>query len=126
MKGMDFPDVQIVCNAGVPGSIVDLLQRAGRLGRHEGDRGLCVIFHEQWALDISLDEFKNGDWNDPDRPQTAVLKPTLNVSDRVAYSCVAMIQEPKCLRRFFALYLADLSPAGTLPLKMYMKSITEP
>jgi superfamily II DNA helicase RecQ len=117
-KGVDFPDVQIVCNAGVPGSIVDLLQRAGRLGRREGDRGLCVIFHEQWALDISLDEFKNGDWNDPDRPRTAILKPTSNVSDRVAYSCLAMVQEPKCLRRFFAQYLADFSPAGTLLSKL--------
>ena len=114
LQGVDFPDVQIVCNVGIPGSVVDFLQRTGRLARRDGDQGLAIIFHEQWALDVSLDEFKNGDLNDPDQSRTAVLKPKSNARDHVAFSCIGMIQESKCLRRFFSQYLADFTTDGTL------------
>ena len=112
-KGVDFPDVQVVCNVGVPGNIVDLLQHAGHLGRCDGDKGLAVVFHKQWALEISLDEFKYGNLNDPDQPCTAILKPMSNMHDRAAFSCIGIVQEPKCLRKFFSLYLADFSLTGT-------------
>lgn len=93
-----------------------MLQRAGRLGRREGDSGLCIIFHERWALDISLDEFKYGEMDDPDRPRTKILKPTATVRERAAFSSIGLIQEPKCLRRFFATYLNDTTPTGILQL----------
>ena len=59
-KGVDFPDVEIVCNAGLPSSIADALQRAGRVGRRDGSKGLFVIFYEPWAQTVSLAEFNNG------------------------------------------------------------------
>ncbi|KAF8223802.1 hypothetical protein L208DRAFT_1000576, partial [Tricholoma matsutake] len=46
--GVDFPDVQIVCNAGPPSNIVEALQHGGWVGQHEGDKGLFVIFYEPW------------------------------------------------------------------------------
>lgn len=107
--------MKIVCQAGIPGNIVDTLQRGGRIGRRDGDRGLFVIFYEPWALLISLDEFTNGDLDDPDRPRT-VLKPTSTKKERVARSSLQLIQCRSCLRYFFANYLNDLSPNGSYSL----------
>ncbi|KAH9069630.1 P-loop containing nucleoside triphosphate hydrolase protein [Lactarius deliciosus] len=59
--GVDFPDVKIVCTAGLPGSMVDVLQRGGRALRNSDDDALFVIFYEPWVHDISLDEYTEGD-----------------------------------------------------------------
>lgn len=99
---------------GLPGDIVDALQRGGRVGRRDGDEGLFVIFYESWALEISLDEFDDGDINDPDRPRKP-LKPTSQKRDRASYSSVKMVQCKTCLRVFFATYLSDAAANGTYP-----------
>lgn len=98
---------------GLTGDTVDTLQRGGRVGRRDGDQGLYVIFYEGWALDISLDEFDDGDLNDPDRTRKP-LKPTSQKRDRASYSSVKLVQCKTCLREFFATYLGDKSLNGTL------------
>ncbi|KAF8055298.1 P-loop containing nucleoside triphosphate hydrolase protein [Lyophyllum atratum] len=103
--GVDFPDVQIVCTTGLPNDIVEALQRGGRVGRRFGALGLFVIFYDAWALEISLDEYANGDLSDPDRPR-GLLKPNSNSRERAAYSSVKLIG-CECLRSFFATYLDD-------------------
>ncbi|KAF8225112.1 P-loop containing nucleoside triphosphate hydrolase protein [Tricholoma matsutake] len=91
--GVDFPDVDIVCNAGLPSNIVDMLQRGGRVGRREGSQG----FH--------------GNSDDPDRPR-ALLKPAATRKDRAPLSCVRFVQCKQCLRMFFANYLGDTTENG--------------
>lgn len=103
---------------GVPGNIVDALQRGGRVGRRDGDHGLFIIFYEPWALTISLDEFAHGDTQDPDRPR-ASLKPTSTKQDRVAYSSLALVQCESCLRSCFANYLNDQTINGKPILKAF-------
>lgn len=107
---MDFPDVEIVCNAGLTNA-VEILQRSGRVGRRDGDLGLFIIFYEDWVHNISLEDFQYGEADDPDRPRS-FLKPTSQVRDRISYSSVALLKS-KCLRKFFATYLNDDSPYGT-------------
>ncbi|KAF8055761.1 P-loop containing nucleoside triphosphate hydrolase protein [Lyophyllum atratum] len=106
--GVDFPDVKIVCNAGLPSNTVDTLQRGGRVGRREGDKGLYVIFHEPWLDDISLDDYTYGDLNDPDRPRKQ-LKLNSQRSDRAPYSSAELVKCASCIRKFFARYLGDES-----------------
>ncbi|KAF8231700.1 hypothetical protein L208DRAFT_1275612, partial [Tricholoma matsutake] len=65
-KGVDFPDVEIVCNAGLPSSIVDVLQRGGRVGQWEGSKGLFVIFYEPWALTVPLADYNHANSDDSD------------------------------------------------------------
>ncbi|KAH6902930.1 P-loop containing nucleoside triphosphate hydrolase protein, partial [Coprinopsis sp. MPI-PUGE-AT-0042] len=66
-QGVDFPDVEIVCTVDVPPSIVESIQRGGRGGRQSGSASLFITFYEQWALDTSVDDFSQGDQNNPDR-----------------------------------------------------------
>jgi superfamily II DNA or RNA helicase len=66
LQGVDFPDVKIVCIAGLPGTTVDTLQRAGRALRNSDEDALFVVFYDPWVTDISLDEYKDGDLLDPD------------------------------------------------------------
>ncbi|KAF8237884.1 hypothetical protein L208DRAFT_1506162, partial [Tricholoma matsutake] len=77
MQGVDFLDVKIVCNAGLPGNIVDSLQCRGCIGRRDGDQGLFVIFHEPWVMSIHLEQYE-GSCDDPDQPQ-GTLKPHLQL-----------------------------------------------
>ena len=101
LQGVDFPDVSIVCNAGLPSDIVEALQRGGRVGRHEGAKALFVTFYEAWACKISLNEFMAGDPNDPDGPRS---NHTLisRAQDRASYSSVGLVQIKTCLRQYFA------------------------
>jgi superfamily II DNA helicase RecQ len=49
-KGIDFPNVKIVCTAGLPSTIVDALQRGGRAIRIVSvDPALFVVFYDPWA-----------------------------------------------------------------------------
>ena len=67
MKGVDFPNVKIVCTAGLPSTIVDALQRAGRALRASMEMALFVLFYEAWALEINVGDY-TGAVLDPDRP----------------------------------------------------------
>ncbi|KAH9017400.1 P-loop containing nucleoside triphosphate hydrolase protein [Lactarius hengduanensis] len=73
--GVDFPDVKIVCTAGLPGTMVDVLQRAGRALCNSNEDALFIVFYESWAHELSLDEYSEGDLGDPDRPRST-LKPS--------------------------------------------------
>ena len=112
-EGVDFPDVKIVCNVGLPSSIVEALQRGGRVGRRDGSQGLSVIFYDLWALTIPLDEYADSRSDDPDRPR-ALSKPTTSRKDRAPLSCVQLVQLQTCLRVFFASYLGDNAVNGAL------------
>ncbi|KAF8232786.1 hypothetical protein L208DRAFT_1270487, partial [Tricholoma matsutake] len=109
--GVDFTDVKIVCNAGLPSDIVEALQHGGRVVRREGDKGLFIIFYEPWALSISLDDFTNGDMMDPDRP-CVDHKLNCQAQDHASYSSTKLIQCKTCLCYFFSVYLDDKSPNG--------------
>ncbi|KAJ3750441.1 P-loop containing nucleoside triphosphate hydrolase protein [Lentinula detonsa] len=67
--GVDFPDVDIVVNAGLPPSRKDKLQRAGRLVRREGKQGIFLILYEPWVNEVDLSEYENEWIIDPDRPR---------------------------------------------------------
>jgi superfamily II DNA helicase RecQ len=112
MQGVDFPDVKIVCNAGLPGNIVDSLQRGGRVGRRDGDQGLFVNFYELWVKSISLEQYE-GSCDDPDRPQ-GTLKPTSSARDHAGRASVKLMQCEDCHRLSFADYLGDKTPTGKL------------
>lgn len=76
--GVDFPNVKIVCTAGLPETIVDALQRGGRgiwvlSGDQDADTALFVIFYEHWVHGINLDDYANGDTLDPDRPRKDLM-----------------------------------------------------
>ena len=110
-KGVDFPDVKIVCTAGLSGSIVDILQRGGRALRNSDNDALFTIFYEPWVHDISLDEYSEGNLDDPDRPR-GPLKSSSQRRDRAPFSCLKLVQGTNCLRAEFASYLEDTSRSG--------------
>jgi superfamily II DNA helicase RecQ len=112
-QGVDFPNVQIVCTAGLPSTIVDALQRAGRAIRTGNEPALFVLFHESWALEIDPDNYMEG--TDPDRPRSN-LDTHSRQRDRAPLSVVRLIRCSSCLRQFFADYLNDQSTIGTLLL----------
>ncbi|KAF8231051.1 hypothetical protein L208DRAFT_1085957, partial [Tricholoma matsutake] len=104
--GVDFLDMKIVCNAGLPNNVVDVLQRGGRVGHRNGSQGLFVIFYDPWALLISLTEFDHAVSHDPDRLCT-LAKPTTSRRDHAPRSCIDLVQCETCLRAFFVTYLGD-------------------
>ncbi|KAF9034284.1 P-loop containing nucleoside triphosphate hydrolase protein [Panaeolus papilionaceus] len=104
--GVDFPNVKIVCSVGIPTTIIDALQRAGRAIRTSDDQALFVVFYDSWALSIEESEFTYGDKSNPDRPRKE-LKSKPNQRDRVPLSGIKLINSKTCLRRFFAEYLDD-------------------
>lgn len=112
-QGVDFPDVKIVCTAGLPGTTVDTLQRAGRALRNSDEDALFVIFYDPWVNDISPDEYKDGDSSDPDRPRSQ-LRPNSQRRDRIPLSSLNLVKCATCLRVQFANYLNDTSQAGAI------------
>ncbi|KAF8221223.1 hypothetical protein L208DRAFT_1329412, partial [Tricholoma matsutake] len=112
MQGVDFPDVKIVCNAGLPGNIVDSLQCRGHVGQHNGDQGLFVIFYEPWVTSIHLEQYE-GSCDDPDQPQ-GTLKPTSLARDCASRASVKLMQCEDCRQLFFADYLGDKTPSDNL------------
>jgi hypothetical protein len=111
--------VKIVCNVGLPATIVDALQRGGRAIRQSDDDALFVIFYEPWVLDIDLDDYSTGNILDPDRPRKDLHDNSLR-RDRAPYFSVKLIQDKICLRKSFADYLGDTLPGG---LKNYLLSL---
>lgn len=112
-QGVDFPDVKIVCTAGLPGSTVNTLQRAGRALRNSNADALFVIFYDPWVKEISLDEYTDDLSADPDRPRSQ-LKPTSQRRERVPLSSLRLVKCGTCLRRQFTEYLNDTSQAGVV------------
>ncbi|KAJ3516126.1 hypothetical protein NMY22_g14281 [Coprinellus aureogranulatus] len=108
-QGVDFPDVDIVCTVGVPNSMVESIQRGGRGGRQTGSFALFITFYEQWVTEISLDEYAEGDPENPDRTRTNPLSAKATKQERAPYVSVQFIQTPDCLRYFFAMLLNDYS-----------------
>ena len=111
-KGVDFPDVKIVCTAGLSGSIVDILQRGGCAMRNSDNDALFVIFYEPWVHEISLDEHSEGNLGNPDRPR-GPLKSSSQRRDCALFSCLKLVQGTHCLHAKFASYLEDTSQSGT-------------
>ncbi|KAH6890188.1 P-loop containing nucleoside triphosphate hydrolase protein [Coprinopsis sp. MPI-PUGE-AT-0042] len=109
-QGVDFPDVEIVCTVDVPPSIVESIQRGGRGGRQSGSASLFITFYEQWALDISVDDFSQGDQNNPDRSLVSPLPKRPTVRQRATLSSIRLIQCMSCLRAFYAQELNDTAP----------------
>ena len=99
-----------MCTAGLPSTIVDALQRAGRALRTSMEPALFVLFYEAWALDIKEMDY-TGDVQDPDRPRHD-LQLSSKRPDRAPLSAVRLIQLKTCIRQYFADYLNDKSPEG--------------
>jgi hypothetical protein len=91
--------------------MVDVLQRAGRALRNSNEDALFIIFYEPWVNDISLDEYNEGNIDDPDRPR-GPLKTRSQRRERTPYSCLKLVKSTTCLRAEFASYLGDQSSAG--------------
>ncbi|THV02963.1 P-loop containing nucleoside triphosphate hydrolase protein [Dendrothele bispora CBS 962.96] len=119
--GIDHPDVEIVCLAGLPSDITDLNQRGGRAVRLISGHGLCVLFHEKWALDLDLAEYGMDSTNkitldsidfhsNIDRPRKSSLTPNSCPQDRASLACVLFTRRKFCARAFFAKCLRDDSP----------------
>ncbi|THU95424.1 P-loop containing nucleoside triphosphate hydrolase protein [Dendrothele bispora CBS 962.96] len=117
--GIDHPDVEIVCLAGLPSDITAVLQRGGRAVRQISCDGLCVIFYDNWVNEIDLTEYglKDGfnmesfDFDsDIDRPPKNVLTSKSTVKERASLACVLLTKRSFCLRLFFSKCLHDDSP----------------
>lgn len=91
--------------------MVDVLQRAGRALRNSDEDALFIIFYEPWANSISLDEYRDGDIGDPDRPR-GQLKSSSQRRERTPFSCLKLVKSTTCLRAEFASYLDDQSSSG--------------
>ena len=109
---MDFPNVKIVCTVGLPSTTTDTLQRGGRAFRNSTEDALFVIFYEPWIEEISLDDFKNFDATDLDRPRMP-LKANSQRRERAPFYSVKICQEISCTRKGFANYLGDELTDGT-------------
>ncbi|KAI9463684.1 P-loop containing nucleoside triphosphate hydrolase protein [Lactarius psammicola] len=109
--GVDFPDVKVVCTAGLPGTLVDILQRGGCALRNSDEDAILIVFYEPWVHEVSMDEYNDGNLRDPDRPR-ALLKPSSQRRERAPFSCLKLVKSTTCLRAEFAAYLDDTSPAA--------------
>ncbi|PPQ81297.1 hypothetical protein CVT24_009899 [Panaeolus cyanescens] len=94
--GVDFPNVSIVCQVGFPGSVMDLLQRAGRAARNTAEPAMFIVFYERWVKDMPRGSFQYGDQSDPDRPQGS-LKLQSQRRERIPYSCVNLVKNEALL-----------------------------
>jgi hypothetical protein len=92
--------------------MVDLLQRGGRALRNSDDDALFVVFYEPWAHEVDLDEYKEGNLDDPDRPR-GPLKSSSKRRERAPFLCLRLVKSVTCLRAEYASYLADNSRDGT-------------
>ncbi|KAF8273934.1 hypothetical protein EI94DRAFT_1563106 [Lactarius quietus] len=111
--GVDFPDVKIVCTAGLPSTMVDILQHGGCTLCNSHDNVLFIILYECWIHNISLDEYTEGDLSDPDCPR-AKLKMSSQRCKHAPLSCLRLVKSPTCLQAHFASYLDDTSPTGAV------------
>ncbi|RXW15076.1 hypothetical protein EST38_g10782 [Candolleomyces aberdarensis] len=115
--GIDFPDVDIVCCVGFPGSLAELLQRGGRCGRAEGSTGLFLTLFEPWIHEISPEEFDvdfgHSTPSNPDRTRRALTpgkgESKTSAKDRCVLSAVKLAQCQTCIRQLFANELNDKS-----------------
>ena len=82
--------------AGLPNTMVDILQRGGRALRNSDEGALFIIFYEPWVHDISLDEYTEGDLCDPDRPR-GPLKSSSQRRERAPFSCLGLVKSTTCL-----------------------------
>lgn len=101
-----------MCSAGVPGSLVEAIQRGGRGGRRPGSFSLFIIFYEAWVREISLDDFTKGNMDDPDRTRVVPLPAKATKKERAPYSSIKCVQCCTCLRAFFACELNDTATDG--------------
>lgn len=112
IEGIDFPNVKIVCTAGLLSTIVDALQRGRRAIRIVSvEPALFVVFYDPWALEIKQEEYIYGSPEDPDRPRKEQKETSLR-RDRAPFSSLQLVQTLDCLRAFYVNYLADNAPEG--------------
>ncbi|THU75800.1 hypothetical protein K435DRAFT_706404, partial [Dendrothele bispora CBS 962.96] len=125
--GIDHPDVEIVCIAGLPSDITDLIQRGGRAVRQIAADGLCVIFHEKWACSVDPADYGLDVMNpitidsidfhsDIDRPRKKPLTLYSPPQDRASLACVLITKRLFCKRLFFSKCLGDTSKDGMLTI----------
>jgi hypothetical protein len=94
---VDLPNVKIVCTAGLPETIVDALQRGGRaIQIASTEDALFVVFYDPWVTDIKLDDYKNGNILDPDRPRHEIHEKSSR-RDRAPFYSVLLVKCEECL-----------------------------
>jgi superfamily II DNA helicase RecQ len=108
LKGIDHPDVDIVCIAGLPSDAATIYQEFGRAARAKGASGFGILFYDSWAKEINLASFSN--LEDLDCPQQLPLTKRSGPQDRVGYASIALAHSENCMRALFARYLDDSSP----------------
>ncbi|KAF5367722.1 hypothetical protein D9758_009815 [Tetrapyrgos nigripes] len=119
--GIDHPDVEIVCIAGLPSDVHNIAQWGGRAVRQISANGLCVLFHEKWALKIDLSDysFESDSFSldsidfssfDVNRPRRLVLTEWSPPADRASFACVVLTRNLFCVCRFIARCLRDNTP----------------
>ncbi|KAK7452181.1 hypothetical protein VKT23_012284 [Stygiomarasmius scandens] len=117
--GIDHPDVEIVCLAGLPSDITSVLQRGGHAVRQILGDGLCVIFYDNWVNEIDLADYgledsldiNSFDFNsDIDRPPKNILTLKSTAKEHASLACILITRCLFCLRLFFAKCLGDTSP----------------
>ncbi|KAG2005989.1 ATP-dependent DNA helicase RecQ [Coprinopsis cinerea AmutBmut pab1-1] len=97
--GVDFPNVKIVCNVGLPSTVVNLLQRGGHAIRTGNEQALFIIFYEPWVMDIDLNNYNGDDTDihDPDRPRvharTVGKISVIDKKDCVPFILVKLVQQ---------------------------------
>ncbi|KAK7442230.1 hypothetical protein VKT23_016200 [Stygiomarasmius scandens] len=112
--GIDFPDVDIVVNIGLPPNTCDAIQRAGRVVHRDGKHGLFLILYEPWVFDINLSDYSNVYLDDPDRPRKA-LSTHSSRQDHAPFYLVMLVRGSGCLRIVFGNYLSDIAEEYTGP-----------
>jgi len=111
--GIDHPDVDIVCVAGLQSTLAMLIQEFGRAARAPDSKGLAVLFHDPWVQDIKMDDFPSHS-EDLDRPQTNMTA-TSSAKIRAGRASVALVNDKSCIREQFAKYLGDHCQNSKLP-----------
>ncbi|THU81757.1 P-loop containing nucleoside triphosphate hydrolase protein [Dendrothele bispora CBS 962.96] len=119
--GIDHPDVEIVCIAGLPSDVHDIAQQGGRAVRQISGDGLCILFHEKWALDVDLADYSVDPDNisldsidfesfNIDRPRKLVLNDRSPPVDRDSFACIVLTRNLFCACRFMSQCLQDNTP----------------
>ncbi|KAF9555907.1 hypothetical protein CPC08DRAFT_642227 [Agrocybe pediades] len=111
--GLDISDIEVVIQYGITRDVPTTLQRGGRGGRTASVKAIFLIMYEPWVMNIELTDDPVQYTSDPDYPNGGELGKHSTKNARTGTAMVKLIQSTEtCIRKFWAEYLNDTSPAG--------------
>ncbi|KAF7976463.1 hypothetical protein HWV62_6719 [Athelia sp. TMB] len=92
--GLDVPDLEVVIMYGIPKTMIEFLQRMGRVGRTPTINAICLTIAEDWACKLAVEE-------------EDVMRKVGVKEKRTELAMIRYASCPKCLRKFVMDYSGE-------------------